>query len=146
MQKVAAVDFYDSVNDELLKFTVIISKTAGKFVFCKHRERTTYELAGGHRELNESIDDAARRELYEETGAVEYTLVPIGVYSVTTADDRGANTVNYGKLYFADITRFESELHHEIERIIITDALPDALTYPDIYPKLFQEAKRRKII
>lgn len=146
MQKVAAVDFYDSVNDELLKFTVIISKTAGKFVFCKHRERTTYELAGGHRELNESIDDAARRELYEETGAVEYTLVPICVYSVTTTDDNGTNNVNYGKLYFADITRFESELHYEIERIIITDALPDALTYPDIYPKLFQEAKRRKII
>lgn len=129
-----------------MKFTVIISKTAGKFVFCKHRERTTYELAGGHRELNESIDDAARRELYEETGAVEYTLDPICIYSVTTTDDSGTNAVNYGKLYFADITRFESELHHEIERITITDTLPDALTYPDIYPMLLQEAKRRKII
>ena len=44
------VKFYDSVSDELLKFAVIISKTQGKWVFCKHKERDTYEVPGGHRE------------------------------------------------------------------------------------------------
>lgn len=33
------VNFYDSVDDDLLKFAVIISKTDGKWVFCKHKDR-----------------------------------------------------------------------------------------------------------
>ena len=36
------VKFYDTVNDELLKFAVIISQSNGKWVFCKHKERDTY--------------------------------------------------------------------------------------------------------
>ena len=36
------VKFYDSVDDTLLKFAVIISKTDGKWVFCKHKERDTF--------------------------------------------------------------------------------------------------------
>lgn len=42
------VKFYDTVNDELLKFAVIISRSNGKWVFCKHKERDTYEVPGGH--------------------------------------------------------------------------------------------------
>ena len=40
------VRFYDTVNDELLKFAVIISLSNGKWVFCKHKERDTYEVPG----------------------------------------------------------------------------------------------------
>lgn len=38
------VKFYDSIDDELLKFAVIISKTNGKWIFCKHRERVCFSL------------------------------------------------------------------------------------------------------
>ena len=41
------VKFYDTVNDELLKFAVIISQSNGKWVFCKHKERDTYEMPAG---------------------------------------------------------------------------------------------------
>lgn len=81
------VKFYDSISDEILKFAVIISKTQGKWVFCKHKERDTYEVPGGHREENEDILDTARRELYEETGALKFDLKPICVYSVTAEDN-----------------------------------------------------------
>ena len=37
------VKFNDSVDDSLLKFAVIIAKSNGKWVFCKHIERDTYE-------------------------------------------------------------------------------------------------------
>ena len=37
------VKFYDSVADELLKFAVVVSRYDGKWVFCKHKERDTYE-------------------------------------------------------------------------------------------------------
>lgn len=49
------IRFYDEVDDALLKFAVIISKYNGKWVYCKHKERDTYEIPGGHREENEAI-------------------------------------------------------------------------------------------
>lgn len=75
------VKFYDSIDDKLLKFAVIISKTNGKWIFCKHRERDTYEVPGGHRESGEDILSTAKRELMEETGATDFTIKPICVYS-----------------------------------------------------------------
>ena len=42
----------------------------------------SFEIPGGHIEPGESPEQAARRELYEETGALDYTLQPVGVYGV----------------------------------------------------------------
>ena len=77
------VQFYDQVDDQKLKFAVIVTKTNGRWVFCKHRERDTLEVPGGHREPGEDILSTAKRELYEETGAVDFTIEPVCVYSVT---------------------------------------------------------------
>ena len=49
------VIFLDHVEDELLKFAVIISFYQGKMVLCRHKDRDTYEIPGGHREADESI-------------------------------------------------------------------------------------------
>ena len=51
------VKFYEDVADEFLKFAVIISKTKNKWIFCKHKERDTYEVPGGRRELGENITE-----------------------------------------------------------------------------------------
>lgn len=136
------VRFYDEVDDGLLKFAVIIARTDYKWVFCKHRERATYEIPGGHREDGESIMETARRELYEETGATDYKLTPICVYSVTTSDNFNTKET-FGMLYYAEIYAFAPELHSEIEQITITDQLVERWTYPLIQPKLIEEAQRR---
>lgn len=44
------VKFYENIEDERLKFAVIISKTQNKYVFCKHKDRDTWEIPGGKRE------------------------------------------------------------------------------------------------
>ena len=139
------VKFYDNVADALLKFAVIISKHNGKWVFCKHKERDTYEVPGGHREPNESIVETAKRELSEETGALHFDIFPVCVYSVT-----GKNRVNqtgeetYGMLFFANIETFESELHSEMECVSFFDNLPTEWTYPLIQPLLIAEYLRRE--
>lgn len=139
------VRFYDSAVDELFKFAVIIAKYDGKYIFCKHKARDTYEIPGGHREAVEHINDTARRELYEETGALDFDICPVCVYSVTAPDNfDGAET--FGMLFYAEIHTLEPELHSEIEKIIITSDLPENWTYPEIQPKLWAEAQRRGFI
>lgn len=138
------VKFYETIQDELLKFAVIIAKTDGKWVFCKHKDRDTYEVPGGHREPGEAIFDTAKRELYEETGAIDFEIKPICVYSVVRDNSDGGE--NFGMLYYADIKAFEEELHSEIEKIIITENLVDNWTYPLIQPRLLEEAKRRGVL
>lgn len=137
------VRFYENVADQQLKFAVILAKTEGRYVFCRHRERDTWEIPGGHREPGEAIEDTAKRELYEETGALGYELRPVCVYSVRRS---GSQEESFGMLFYAEIREFESELHSEIERIEITAELPERWTYPDIQPELMKEAARRGII
>lgn len=134
------IKFYDEVDDSLLKFAVIVSKSNGKWVFCKHRERNTYECPGGHREEGENILRTAKRELYEETGALEYTLKPICVYSVNGFDGVIHNNVEtYGMLFFAHISKFGELPNFEMERVELLEKLPEQWTYPKIQPKLLEK-------
>lgn len=134
------VKFYDTVDDTLLKFAVIISKSNGKWVFCKHKERDTYEVPGGHREAGEAILETARRELQEETGAVKFEIEPICVYSVTGKTRVNVNgEESFGLLCFAEIREFSGELESEIEKIELMDELPENWTYPLIQPKLIEK-------
>ena len=103
------VKFYDTVNDELLKFAVVISQSNGKWVFCKHKERDTYEVPGGHREAGEDIFETAKRELQEETGAIKFEIKPICVYSVTgktRANDTGEETYGISTSFCAALLYF----------------------------------------
>ena len=114
------VKFYSYIdNNEKLKFAVICAKTEGKFVLCKHKMRDTLEFPGGHRGAEGLI--------------------------VGTAEREGDGDETYGMLCIADITSFEP-FDSEIEKIVITDTLPDNWTYPTIQPYLLKELKRQNLI
>ena len=144
MEPAMEVKFYDMVKDELLKFAVILARYEEKWVYCRHKERDTYEIPGGHREANESVYQTAERELREETGAEAFSLEPVCVYSVI-----GKNRVNeggeemFGMLFLAEILSLAEELHSEMAEVIVSEDLPVKWTYPDIQPKLVEEAHRR---
>lgn len=127
-----SVRFYNvqDVKDEDLKVAVIVCTHNGKLVMCKHKERDTWECPGGHREEGETILEAAKRELHEETGAKEFTIKPVCVYKIT----------RYAMLYYAEVTEFGELPESEIECIEFFDALPENLTYPSIHPDLHAKA------
>jgi 8-oxo-dGTP diphosphatase len=131
------VKFYDSLFEPGTKLTysVISAKFRDKWIFVRHHKRSTWEIAGGHIENGETSDEAACRELMEETGAVLFKLECIATYSVKKDGDTG-----WGRLFFAEV----SELGpipdiSEIAEIVLLDKLPDNPTHPDIQPHLFRK-------
>ncbi len=136
------VRFYDEPGAVFYKYAVIIAAYQGKYIFCKHRERSTFEIPGGHWEPGEEIDETAKRELYEETGAVEFSIQRVCAYSVSDSS-RNEGQETFGMLYFAQVNALEPELHSEIEFVIYENTLPSELTYPFIQPALFEECSRR---
>ena len=115
------VQFYAADTAAELRYAVVAARCGGQWVLSRHRERGTGELPGGHREPGEDIDAAARRELYEETGAELFTLSRICVYSVT----EGGRT-DYGMLYFAEIDMLGELPESEIAERRLFELLPGA--------------------
>lgn len=70
------VDFYEKekVKEENIKFAVITAFYEDKIVVVRHKDRNTWEIPSGHKEENETSLDAAKRELFEETGAKVFDL------------------------------------------------------------------------
>lgn len=116
-----------------LTYSVIAAHHHGQWIFVRHHERNTWEIAGGHIEKGESPDETARRELAEETGAGRFDLVCIATYSVEKD-----GTTGYGRLYLAEVSELDPlQENSEIAEIMLSEQLPQNLTYPDIQPKLF---------
>lgn len=124
----------EDINSKL-KFSVVAAKYKGKWILCKHKDRTTWEIPGGHIENNESHLDAAHRELFEETGAINYTLKHVCFYNVKSID-----IDSFGALYFAEILELGNLPDMEIDKIRLFDSLPKELTYPIIQPLLHEKA------
>ena len=137
------ISFYElnTIEENKLEFVVIACRYKKKWIYVKHKQRITWEIPGGHKEKDEDIDSAAKRELYEETGAKKFDIHPICIYSV----DRD-NNKSYGQLYYAEIYRFNDLPNYEIEKIQLFDSMPSNLTYPLIQPSLLNELKKYKTI
>jgi 8-oxo-dGTP diphosphatase len=117
-----------------LAYSVIAAKYGDKWLFVRHQKSDTWEIPGGHVEKNESADEAAGRELIEETGAVDFKLECVATYSVLKNGEKG-----FGRLYLADIIKLGPVPDtSEIAEVKMMASLPSNLTYPDIQPHLFE--------
>jgi 8-oxo-dGTP pyrophosphatase MutT (NUDIX family)/thymidylate kinase len=123
------------------RFTVIfarIGKIEGSWLYARHRKRDTWETAGGHIEPGETPLECAKRELYEETGAVKFYISPAFDYSVHTPTE-----FSYGQVFFADIEELGAlPPEYEMAEVKAFETIPDKMTYPDILPVLFAEMQR----
>lgn len=130
------VEFYNPsfIPDAPLTYSVISAKYDGQWIMVRHHKRTTWEIPGGHIEKGETADEAASRELMEETGALEFEIVCVATYSVRKNGETG-----YGRLYFAEVSSIGPVPDtSEIAEIRLMDSLPENLTHPDIQPLLYK--------
>ena len=116
------------------KYVVVCAHYRGQWLLSRHRERDTWETQGGHIEPGEPPMQAARRELYEESGATDADIIPVCDYCGFT--DRGhAN----GVVFLAIVHALGDLPESEMAETRLFDALPENLTYPTVSPRLYQE-------
>ena len=120
------MDIFKKTN-EAPSFAVIIAKYNHQFVLVKHKKRDTFEFPGGKRTPNESILECAKRELFEETGAVDFMIEPLTTYAFKNS---------CGMLYKGVIYKFGELPESEIEKVVFLDEFPNNWTYPEIQPYL----------
>lgn len=89
-------------NDKI-KHVLVITKYKNNWLFTKHKKRGL-EFPGGKVEADETLEEAAMREVYEETGGYVKKLYPIGQYEVIGKDKHF-----YKKVYFAEIEKIEKK-------------------------------------
>ena len=134
MLEVKIFDLGYCKNEELTR-VVCVSKYKDKYVFSYNKKRNGWEIPGGHIEEGETWEEAAKREMYEETGAIKINVEPICVYKIST----------FGLLCYCEILELEElPKESEMEKIMFSDSLPHNLTFPESFKIYFETVKNKK--
>ena len=114
------------------KYVVVLSQYQGKILLSRHKNRATWETQGGHIEPGETPMEAARRELYEESGAIEFEIWP--VFDYWAGDETGGAS---GQVFAAEIRQLGPMPDSEMAEVRAFDQVPPNVTYPAITPEIF---------
>ncbi len=128
--------------------SVIVENEAGEVLLQLRADNQLWGYAGGSVELDEVVEEAAARELYEETGLRAKTLELFGVFSgpeMHYTYPNGDEVSNVDIVYLCrewegDLTPQEEEV--KVLRFFAAENIPDALSPPNIRPlRLWQKQK-----
>jgi len=118
------------------RFVVIFSRYQDKWLYCRAKERDAFETAGGHIEQGETPLEAAKRELYEETGAVSFDITPAFDYSVHIPTE-----YSNGQVFITHVNELGDIPNFEMAELKLFDTIPDKMRFPGILPVLFEKVK-----
>lgn len=126
-------DVYPSDTLWLYKYVMVLSRYQGKYLLSRHKERTTWETQGGHIEPGETPLQAAKRELFEESGAVRYHIEPL--FDCRAQDAHGEAN---GVVFAAEIEELGPLPQSEMAEVRAWEQIPENLTYPSLTMTLWK--------
>jgi len=136
---------FGEIDDGLMEYSVVAARHRGRWVCVRLKGRRDWCFPGGRREDGETLEENARRELYEETGAMRYHLYPLGLYGVdhrhiAPGGQEERERLSWGGLYGAEIDEFDGiPAEYEIAERRLFEAFPlDAARFPHIMPGMME--------
>ena len=132
------IKLYDLGYCKEEEYTIVVCacKYNEKYVFSYNKKRNGWEIPGGHIEKGETWYDAAKREVYEETGALDVNIKPVCVYKIES----------FALLCYCEIDKIgELPDKSEMSEIMFSDELPDNLSFPETFHILFERIKEFEI-
>ena len=118
--------------------SVIAVNESGQILLQLRSDNSTWGYAGGSVEIDEKVEDAAKRELYEETGLTANELVLLGVFSGKELHNTYPNGDEVSNIDIVYVCKsYEGELRcqtGEVERLRFFDVsdLPDNIFKPNL--------------
>ena len=123
------IDFTKESIEDLSNFdgSLVITFYNGNYVMTYHPKRNGWEFPAGSRKGEETSEECAKRETFEETGAILKTLEPIGIYTIKSKE-KIFKTI----IFIGDVERFEPKPHwSETNLVKLFDSLPNKVSYSD---------------
>jgi 8-oxo-dGTP diphosphatase len=123
-----------------ISYVWMIVKHNEKFVLSLHRKSGKWDHVGGHVKKDEKPLSAAKRELFEETGAIDFDIFPVCDYEVLNED---GTLYNNGRTYFVILRKF-SDLPNgsEMDKIGFFDKIPEDFRYDGDSNAVTEDYKR----
>ena len=128
--------------------SVIAVNESGQILLQLRSDNNTWGYAGGSVEIDEKVKDAAKRELYEETGLTANELVLLGVFSGKELHNTYPNGDEVSNIDIVYVCKsYEGELRcqtGEVESLRFFDIsdLPDNIFEPNL-PAIKEYIKKK---
>ncbi|MBM7838379.1 8-oxo-dGTP diphosphatase [Alkalihalobacillus xiaoxiensis] len=113
---------------------LVLTRHKSQWVLTDHQERG-FEFPGGKVERDETVEDAAMREVREETGGIVKKLVYLGQYQVTDSGKTFWKTI-----YFSILDEVEERSHYyETDGPVYMQELPVGLKADDRFSFIMKD-------
>jgi 8-oxo-dGTP diphosphatase len=132
------------------KHVWVITRYRNKWLLTKHKDRGV-EFPGGKVEIGETPEEAAKREVLEETGGIVKDLVYLGQYYV---NGKGGEVIK--NVYFGKVDQLiKQQTYFETEGPVLLDELPknmkntshfSFMMKDDVLPKSLQYIRKSQLV
>lgn len=138
------LEFETSVVDfnkyPVINYSVTIIDYDNKFLICYNRWRKQWELPGGRRNKGETLENCAKREVYEETGQGLENIHILGFAKISSPKGR----VFHLGVYYSFLTTLKEFIpNDEIKAIKMWDMSSELEYFDEINAHLMRIYKER---